>query len=78
MTDKPSYLNFIAEVVAGTTIYHIVNDKQEHIGALEKVRVGQWYSWCLFLNDGCYASASCLDEIREKIRRLNNNKLVAL
>lgn len=71
-----SYLKFIAEVVEGKCQYKIVNDKQEHLGRLEKVRGGQWMSWCLFLNTDCYMSASCIDEVREKIRSLNANKVV--
>lgn len=73
-----TYLNFIAEVIDGKCQCKIVNDKQEHLGRLEKIRVGQWQSWCLFLNENCYMSASCLDEVREKIRSLNNNKLELL
>jgi hypothetical protein len=70
-----SYLNFVAEVVDGKCEYKIVNDKQEYLGRLMKVRVGAWMSWCLFLEVDCYMSASCLDEVREKIRCLNNNKI---
>jgi len=73
-----TYLNFIAEIVDNKVQYKIVNDKQEHLGRLEKVRVGAWMSWCLFLNLDCYMSASCLDEVREKIKNLNNNKLKAI
>ena len=70
-----SYLNFIAEVIDGKCQYQIVNDKQEYIGRIEKIRVGQWMSWCLRIYTDCYMSASCLDEVREKIRNLNNNKV---
>jgi len=73
-----SYLNFIAEIIEGKCQIKIVNDKQEHLGRLEKIRVGQWMSWCLFLKQDCYMSASCLDEVREKIRGLNNNKVRAI
>jgi hypothetical protein len=78
MYEMTSYLNFIAEVVDGRCQYEIVNDKQELLGKLITVRVGQWMSWCLFLNHDCYMSASCLDEVREKIRSLNNNRLRAI
>lgn len=70
-----NYLIFIAEVIEGKCQYKIMNNKQEHLGRIEKVRVGQWISWCLFLNSDRYMSASCLDEVREKIKSLNNNKM---
>jgi len=72
------YLTFIAEIIDGKCQYKIVNTKQEHLGRLEKIRVGAWMSWCLFLNSDCYVSASCLDEIRERIRSLNAKKLVVM
>ena len=75
MVENNSYLNFIAEIVADKCQFKIVNNKQECLGRLEKVRVGQWMSWCLFLNPDCYMSASCLDEVRENIRCLNSNKI---
>ncbi len=73
-----SYLNFIVEMIRTTDMevkyqYNIFNNKQECLGRIEKTRVGQWMSWCLYLNPDCYMSASCLDEVREKIRTLNNN-----
>ena len=71
-----TYLNFIAEIIEGKCQYKIVNDEQEYLGRIEKIRLGQWMSWCLFINQDCYMSASCLDEVREKIRSLNNNKIV--
>jgi hypothetical protein len=54
----------------------IENKDPECLGRLEKVRVGAWMSWCLFLEDGCYLSASCQDEVREMTKILNakNNK----
>ncbi len=51
--------------------YSIENDKGEFIGSIEKMRVGAWMSWCLFLEHECYMSAGCLDEVREKIKELN-------
>ena len=71
-----SYLIFIAEVIDGKCQYKIINKEREHLGRIEKLRVGQWMSWCLFLNPDCYMSASCIDEVREKIRQLNSNKVV--
>lgn len=69
------HLIFIAEVIEDRCQYKIVNDKQEPLGKIKKIRVGQWMSWCLFLDPDCYMSASCLDEVREKIRSLNNNEV---
>jgi hypothetical protein len=57
------------------------------LGMIKKIRVGQWMSWCfcpdfdddIDLNNFCagdiWFSASCLDEIREKIRELNAKSL---
>jgi hypothetical protein len=71
-----NYLIFIAEIIDGKCQYKIINKDREHLGRIEKLRVGQWMSWCLFLNPNCYMSASCIDEVREKIRQLNSNKVV--
>jgi len=68
------YITFIPNVINGEVIYDIVNSNPIKIGRLEKVRVGTWMSWCLFLEKDCYLSASCFDEVRERIRLLNNNK----
>lgn len=54
----------------------IINTKDEHLGYIRKVRVGSWVSWCLFLNEDCYMSASCLDEVRDKIRFLNSVRFI--
>ena len=70
-----SYLIFIAEIIDKKCQYKIINKDREHLGRIEKLRVGQWMSWCLFLNSDCYMSASCIDEVREKIRQLNSNKV---
>ena len=49
----------------------IFNDLKESIGWLEKVRVGQWQTFGLFLNENFYVTAGCLDEIRIKMKELN-------
>jgi len=49
----------------------IENEKIEFLGKLEKVRLGRYMSWCLFLNQDCYLSAGCQDEVREKTKQLN-------
>lgn len=48
------------------------------LGRLEYLRVGSWMSWCLFLNEGCYMSAGCQDEVREVTKKLNNDKYFCL
>jgi hypothetical protein len=69
---KGEHLIF-AETTEGQ--YTIENKEYEMLGHLEKVRVGRWVSWCLFLEDGCYLSASCQDEVREMTKILNAKKL---
>jgi len=54
----------------------IENKDPDKLGYLEKVRIGAWMSWCLFLEDGCYLSASCQDEVREMTKILNAKKCV--
>ena len=71
-----SYLIFIPEVIDKKCQYKIINKNREHLGRIEKVRVGRWMSWCLFLNPDCYMSASCIDEVREKIKQLNSNRVI--
>lgn len=53
--------------------YMIRNKKEEYLGYLQKRRVGAWMTWCLFLNEDCYMTAGCLDEIRGKIKELNRS-----
>lgn len=73
-----SYLIFIAEVTDKKCQYKIINQDREPLGRIEKLRVGKWMSWCLFLNSDCYMSASCIDEVREKIRQLNSDMKMIL
>jgi len=56
--------------------YAIENHNEEHLGWIERIWVGRWMSWCLLLNDGCYMSAGCLDEIKGAIRTLNGIKKI--
>ena len=53
-------------------LWTIVNKDEELLGYLEKIRVGAWMSWCLTLEDGCYLSAGCQDEVRLMTKRLNS------
>ncbi len=64
-------MNRLCFTLATDGSYCIENDKQEFIGTIEKIRVGAWMTWCLLLEKDCYMSASCLDETREFIKKLN-------
>lgn len=68
------YFEYIESESGKTKLYLIKNNVNDLLGRLEKIRVGAWMSWVLFLNQDCYMSASCLDEVREKIRELNGSK----
>lgn len=50
------------------------NDKKQVIGRIERVRVGQWMHWCIFLTDGCYLSPGCFDEVRAMQKKLGGRK----
>lgn len=54
----------------------IWNKDGTYLGALERIRVGAWMSWCLtdVEDPSVYFSASCLDEIRAAMKELNGNK----
>ena len=52
-------------------LYTIINNDEEFLGYLKKIRVGAWMSWCLLLEHGCYLGASCQDEVREMTKTLN-------
>ena len=65
------YLKFIKQ---NDKLYIIINTNNEELGTIEYYRVGQWYSWCLCLYQNSYMSASCLDEVRQKIKELNSKK----
>lgn len=71
-----AYLTF--EKIEKYNAYKIYNDKGQRLGTIEKIRVGQWLSWCLtgieFVDT--YFSASCLDEIRAKMKHSNRLKSV--
>jgi len=55
--------------------YCIINNNEVLLGHLEKLRVGKWMSWCLLLEEGCYLSAGCQDEVRLMTKKLNGDKL---
>ncbi len=69
--EKQTYLKFIYQPIAKMNIVIILNNEDLAIGRLEKIRVGKWMSWCLFLEKDCYLSASCQDEVREVTKKLN-------
>lgn len=55
--------------------YCIINLEEELLGSLEKTRCGKWMHWCLLLDDGCYLSPGCMDEVREMMRLLGGTGL---
>lgn len=52
--------------------FTIENKDYELLGKIEKVRVGTWMHWCLFLYKDCYLSPGCNDEAREMQRLLGS------
>ncbi len=63
---------FFSETHEG--IFCIINKDEELLGHLEKLRVGRFMHWCLLLEDDCYLSPGCLDEVREMQRKLGGMK----
>ena len=63
-------------IFAETTEGHftIENRDYEKLGCLEKTRCGRFMHWCLFLEDFCYLSPGCMDEVREMMRILGGRK----
>ena len=49
--------------------WRIINDKKIELGKIERVHVGTWMHWCIFLNKDCYLSPGCTDEAREMQRK---------
>ena len=68
-----TYLRFLSN---GSQVFDIYNNDDIVLGRLERVRVGRWMSWVLFLNDDCYLSASCQDEVREQTKKLNAMRMI--
>lgn len=67
---KGKYLNFEEDILYG--YYIITNNESLKLGRIEKVRVGAWMHWCLFLNEDSYLSPGCNDEVREMQRLLGS------
>jgi len=57
----------------GEKRYMIISE-EELIGHIEHLRVGTWMHWCVLLEDGCYLSPGCMDEVREMQRKLGGKK----
>lgn len=59
--------------------YTIENKDFEMLGSLEKIRVGRFMQWCLFLENRHYLSPGCNDEVREMQKilgaKMRTNKL---
>jgi len=69
MEHKSKYLR----IVKVGEKYKLFNIKQGiDLGfTIERVRVGRFMHWCLFLDKDCYLSAGCQDEVREMTKKLN-------
>ena len=70
---KSKYIDF--QEISDSEI-GLYDKKGEYLASIERVRVGRWMSWCLtsVIDKKVYFSASCLDEIRIKIKELNKVK----
>jgi hypothetical protein len=60
----------------GDNKWSFENEKKQIVGWLEKVRVGAWEHWCIFLRDGFYLSPGCADEAREFQKKLGGKKIL--
>lgn len=47
------------------------NSEHLLIGWFERLRVGRFMQWCQFLDDKCYLTSGCSDEVRDMQRKLN-------
>lgn len=50
------------------------NEEKLEVGWLEKIKVGKWQHWCMFLKDECYLSPGCMDEVREFQKKIGSTK----
>jgi len=71
-TDYEGERLIFAEITNGN--FTIENKDYESLGMIEKIRVGAWMHWCISLNEDCYLSPGCVDEVREMQRILGSNK----
>ena len=55
-------------------IWMIVNSDEELLGHIERIRCGRFMQWCLLLEEGCYLSPGCVDEVREFQKKLYSLK----
>lgn len=69
MATREKYLEF--NVSSENTV--TFSNSEEDIGHLERVRVGAWMSWVIFLELGCYLSGGCADEVRRVQKFLNHS-----
>lgn len=44
--------------------FTIINMDEEFLGTIERIRCGGFMHWCLLLEEGCYLSPGCNDEVR--------------
>jgi len=67
-------MNYLKFIKYSNKLYNIYNKKEIILGSLEFLKVGRYNSWVLSLKNDCYLSASCIDEVRAKIRELNREE----
>ena len=53
---------------------YIRNRKMEHLGFIERHRIGRFMHWCFFPAPVSIFSPGCMDEIREQMRELGGRK----
>ena len=77
---KKKYLKFEPEDQYTWQIISL--DKNDLLGWIKRVRVGQWMQYCLTYNkdlfttnDEIYLSASCQDEIRQFCKELKSSEM---
>ncbi len=56
----------------GDNKWTFTNQTGQIVGWLEKIRIGAWMHWCIFLRNDFYLSPGCTDEVREFQRKLGS------
>ena len=58
--------------------FTVENKDYEMLGTIERIRIGTFMQWCLFLESRCFLSPGCQDEVREMCRILKGLELKKL
>jgi hypothetical protein len=80
---KKKYLRFEVE---SQYVWQVINEKNELLGWIKRVQVGQWMQYCLVYNktlfadklatdEDIYLSGSCQEEVREFCRVLKSAEI---